>query len=123
MISVEVCFRIDGREVSAEKFASFFVGQAIHDAFGDLLPKVTPPEASASRAVLPEPPLKPEPRAVSKKEAARLLGICVRTVDTWISTRKIASVRFGRRVLIPTKAIDEVLRRATLPPLRDSINP
>ena len=57
---------------------------------------------------------RPKPRAVSIKEAARLLGISSYTLHWWIRRRRIASVRFGRRVLIPIEAIDQLLREAII---------
>lgn len=46
----------------------------------------------------------PAPRApilVSKREAAALLSVCVRTLDTLIARRELPARRVGKRVLIP----------------------
>jgi len=43
---------------------------------------------------------------VSKREAAQMLGVCVRTVDKLIYNREIDHVRIGSRVLIPYAAIE-----------------
>jgi excisionase family DNA binding protein len=43
---------------------------------------------------------------VSKREAAQMLGICVRTVEKLIYERSINHVKIGTRVLIPYAAIE-----------------
>jgi excisionase family DNA binding protein len=62
-------------------------------------------------------PTEPPPLAVSKREAARLLGISVRTVDHYIALKVIQCVRLGKRVLIPMKALNALLSRGA-PALR-----
>ena len=41
-----------------------------------------------------------QPLLVSKKEAAALLGVCLRTVDYLTAGKKLACVRIGRRVMV-----------------------
>ncbi len=43
---------------------------------------------------------------LSKREAAQMLGICVRTVEKLIYERSIDHVRIGARVFIPYAAIE-----------------
>jgi excisionase family DNA binding protein len=45
-------------------------------------------------------------RNVSKREAAQMLGVCVRTVEKLIYKREIDHVRIGAKVLIPYAAIE-----------------
>ncbi len=49
--------------------------------------------------------------AVSKAEAAQILGVSVRTIDRGIALKRIGVTRVGRRVLIPMKTLETVLRR------------
>jgi excisionase family DNA binding protein len=56
-----------------------------------------------------------EPLLVSKREAAALLGICVRSVDNYIATKELPCRRFGKRVLIPYTALVAFARRDHLP--------
>ncbi len=48
---------------------------------------------------------------VSKKEAARLLGVCVRTVEGFVSRKQLTARKIGRRVLIPFSAIEQFAKR------------
>jgi excisionase family DNA binding protein len=48
---------------------------------------------------------------LSKREAARLLGVCERTVDNYIALKAIRCVRMGKRVLIPMKCVNEVVSK------------
>jgi len=41
-----------------------------------------------------------QPMLVSKKEAARLLGVCLRTVDCLIERGELRPKKIGRRVLL-----------------------
>ncbi len=51
------------------------------------------------------------PLLVSKRDAAALLSLCVRTVDNLIATKKLPARRVGRRVLIPYAALVQFARR------------
>lgn len=50
----------------------------------------------------------------SVKEAAGLLGISVKTMWRLIDQRRIATVRFNRRVLVSNQAIEEFAKRHTI---------
>jgi excisionase family DNA binding protein len=56
-----------------------------------------------------------EPLLVSKREAAALLSICVRSVDNYIAKKELQCRRVGRRVLIPYTAVVAFARRDHLP--------
>jgi excisionase family DNA binding protein len=51
------------------------------------------------------------PILVSKIEAAKLLGICLRTVDSLIANKQIPCRKIGRRTLIPFSALLAFARR------------
>jgi len=51
------------------------------------------------------------PLLVSKRDAAALLSLCVRTVDNLIATKELPTRRVGRRVLIPYTALVQFARR------------
>jgi excisionase family DNA binding protein len=51
------------------------------------------------------------PLLVSKRDAAALLSLCVRTVDNLIATKELPARRVGRRVLIPYSALVQFARR------------
>jgi len=48
---------------------------------------------------------------LSKREAARMLSVSLRTVDNLIACRELPARRVGRRVLIPRRALEEFARR------------
>jgi excisionase family DNA binding protein len=47
---------------------------------------------------------------ISKVEAARLLGVSLRTVDRLIAMKQLPIRRLGRRVLIPRNSLQSLLR-------------
>ena len=52
----------------------------------------------------------PEVLALSKAEAARVLGVSLRTVDRLIALKHLPVRRLGRRVLIPRNGLQGLLR-------------
>jgi excisionase family DNA binding protein len=52
----------------------------------------------------------PEALALSKLEAARVLGVSIRTVDRLIALKHLPVRRLGRRVLIPRNSLQNLLR-------------
>jgi excisionase family DNA binding protein len=48
---------------------------------------------------------------VSKREAATLLGICLRSVDYLIANKELPCRRIGKRVLVPYRALVEFAKR------------
>jgi excisionase family DNA binding protein len=52
----------------------------------------------------------PEALALSKVEAAQLLGVSLRTVDRLIALKQLPVRRLGRRVLIPRNSLHNLLR-------------
>jgi excisionase family DNA binding protein len=52
----------------------------------------------------------PEVLAMSKSEAARMLGVSVRTVDRLIALKHLPVRRLGRRVVIPRNGLQNLLR-------------
>lgn len=54
----------------------------------------------------------PQPKLLyTKREAAQLLSLSIRSIDYLITNREIASRRVGRRVLIHGDAIEQFARR------------
>ena len=51
-----------------------------------------------------------EALAMSKVEAARMLGVSLRTVDRLIALKQLPVRRLGRRVLIPRNGLHTLLR-------------
>ncbi len=49
------------------------------------------------------------------KQAADTLGLKVATIRAWLSRRKLPRVNCGRAVRIPSEAVEEFIRRNTIP--------
>lgn len=49
-------------------------------------------------------------KLLTRKEAAELFRVDVRTVSDWVQKKKIASVRIGRKILIPESVIKEAVK-------------
>jgi hypothetical protein len=106
MLNVEIRFLVSGREVSLDSFAAAFVAE-IRTAVREEIIHASNQTVGKNLAPPPQPDPKAAPLAVSKREAARLLGVCERTVDNYIALKAILCVR-GKRVLIPMKSLYEV---------------
>jgi excisionase family DNA binding protein len=52
----------------------------------------------------------PAALALSKLEAARMLGVSIRTVDRLITLKHLSVRRLGRRVLIARNSLQNLLR-------------
>ena len=52
--------------------------------------------------------------AVSKAEAAKILGVSRRTIDYSITLKEIKVFRVGRRVLVPVEGLEAIVRRGSL---------
>lgn len=116
MFQIELKFKIHERNVSWETFAAAFVSEALKPSFDEIRPKFAAvPMAPPSLPSVEAWGQKVEPKIVNVDAAAHLLGIRPSTVRAYISRRKIASVRIGRRVLIPTVAIDELISSGLRP--------
>jgi excisionase family DNA binding protein len=107
MLSVEIRFLMQGKEVSVDSFVESIVHQvraSVSEEIGRTFLKRDELSSDSARRVESEMP----PQAVSVREAARLLSISVRTVDKYVALKVIRTVRIGRRVLVPMKSVNEV---------------
>ena len=111
MLNVEIRFVVGGQEVSLGSFAEAIVGEvrsSVREEIDRTLSQVAtnvpkPPQESDSKM---------PPKAVSVREAARLLSISPRTLDKYVALKVIPTVRVGRRVLVPMKSVNEVVSKA-----------
>jgi len=53
---------------------------------------------------------------VSKRDAASLLSVSVRTIENLIAAKRLVARKLGRRTLIPRSAIEQLARRDTPSP-------
>jgi excisionase family DNA binding protein len=56
-----------------------------------------------------------EERLLTCAAAAQQLGLKEATIRAWIATRRIPSVKLGRAVRVPAGAVDDLIRRNTIP--------
>ena len=115
MFSVEVKFKVEGKEVTLQRFGELLLLEALRSAREQLqLNSVAVAPAPTAAKEYPSNRA-PEPKVVSIHEAARLVGLRPSTIRKYVTIRKIAFVRIGRRVLIPIEGIDELIRRGLQP--------
>ena len=113
MFSVEIKFRAGDREVSLERFATLFLKELLRSAQDEIRPQPAPPIPPIVVAAPVSMEMKElEPRAVGLKQAAFLLGVKEPTVRKHVRLGTIPSVRIGRRVLVPTKAISDLTTKS-----------
>lgn len=48
--------------------------------------------------------------AFTKAEAAKALGLCLRTIDNLIAAKELTVRRIGRRVVIPATSLQALIR-------------
>jgi excisionase family DNA binding protein len=110
MLSVEIRFVTQGKEVSVDSFVEAILREvriSVREEINRTLPKHEQQESDATRKANSEMPR----HAVSVREAARLLSISQRTVDKYVALKVIRTIRVGRRVLVPMKSVNEVVAR------------
>jgi excisionase family DNA binding protein len=115
MFKVELSFKIQQREVSWDKFVAAVLMESLKPSFDELrlqFGSVPPVGSRPSHEVAKS---EAQPRVVGINEAARLLNLRPSTIRAYVARRKIASVRIGRRVLIPVEAINEIIIRGLTP--------
>jgi excisionase family DNA binding protein len=109
MLSLELKIFMNGKELSIDSVARAMAEQlraSVRDEISrSLSSRANPNEESP--CVMNESPR----NAVSVREAARLLSLSRRTLDSYIALKKVRVVRVGRRVLVPMTSINEVARR------------
>jgi len=105
VFSVEVKFKVEGTEVTLQRFAELLLLEALRSAQEQLQLSnvaVAPAPTAAKETTSNRAP---EPKVVSIHEAARLVGLRPSTIRKYVAIRKITFVRIGRRVLIPNGKI------------------
>jgi len=118
MLNVEVRLVVSGREFSLDSFAAALVAD-IRRAVREEIDHLSSQAAGTNLELPKQQDLETPPLAVSKREAARLLGICTRTLENYISLKLIRAVRVGRRVLIPMRSVHEVVSKGISSGRRD----
>lgn len=88
----------------------------IDDELADLLRAALPRICSALDHL--EQPAAHQTAGLTVPETAHELRISVRTVESMLADGTLASVRFGRRVVIPRSEIDRVLTASVASPVR-----
>jgi excisionase family DNA binding protein len=59
------------------------------------------------------------PQLLTVEQAATGLNVSVHTIRAWIARRKLAVVRLGRAVRVPSTEISKLIERGTIPALDD----
>jgi excisionase family DNA binding protein len=109
-LNFEIRFAMQGREVSVDSFIEAIVREiraSVREEINRTLPKHEQHDSESPWRVDSEMPR----RAVSIREAARLLSLSTRTIQNYIALKAIRTVRVGRRVLVPMKSVNEIAAR------------
>ena len=64
-----------------------------------------------------------EAKFLERKEAARRLRVCLRTLDKWVAQRRLPAIRAGRRVLLDIADVDDFYRKLKVPAVARSNGP
>jgi len=113
-MTVQFIIEVNGQRqvLSLDEFAKSVL-EAIRTTIRQEVERLHSPGATAAT-----PPAKDSevnrPVALSKTQAARSLGVSVRTIDNCIAHQKIRVLRIGRRVLVPMNSIEAALKRGAL---------
>jgi excisionase family DNA binding protein len=110
MFDIEIRFAMKGKEVSLDSLIDTIVRDvcaSVREEIKWSLNKQDSDNPALSRGTVNEL----SRRAVSVREAARLLSISTRTIQNYVASNTILTVRVGRRVLIPMKTVNEVASR------------
>jgi excisionase family DNA binding protein len=110
MLNVVVRLVVSGQEVSLNSFADALVAD-IRCAVREEIGRVSHQKVGVDLGTTMLDVHKTLPLTVSKRDAARLLGVSQRTVHNYISLKFIRSVRLGRRVLIPMRSLNELVSK------------
>ncbi len=110
MFSIEIRFAMQGKEVSLDSFIEDIMRQ-LRASVRDEISRVLAEQKTQSRATPPVAMGEPARQAVSVRDAARLLSVSRRTIENYIASKAIRAVRVGRRVLVPTKSVNEIALR------------
>lgn len=111
-VKLNLEFGKQGHRVSLDEFTNSLL-EAIRRVVRQELDRLPSPQPVQDRAH-PEEPQAKRALAVSKAEAAQILGISLRTIDYCIALKHISVLRVGRRVLIPIKSLEAVVRRGAV---------
>jgi len=109
-LNFEIRFAMQGKEVSVDSFIEAIVREiraSVREEINRTFPKHEQQDSESPRRVDSEMPR----RAVSIREAARLLSLSARTIQNYIALKAILTVRVGRRVLVPMKSVNEIAKR------------
>jgi hypothetical protein len=77
--------------------------------------QMKPTEKPPSRSAEVKPPIPSSQRLQSIKDFAASLGISVWTVRGWAYSGRIASIKLGARLMIPTTELDRLIKENLRP--------
>jgi excisionase family DNA binding protein len=111
-LRLNVEFDQEGRALSLDQFTKTLL---------EAVQKIVRQELERSHIAHPirleRPATPPETKralAVSKAEAAKILGVSRRTIDYSITLKEIKVFRVGRRVLVPVEGLEAIVKRGSL---------
>jgi hypothetical protein len=109
---------MNDREFSIQKFVTRFLEETVRRAIDDAAFKLTRVEEYGQQSPCLLQKTQSKSRVVSVDETVRTLGLKPATIRSWNTVRKMSSVRFGRRVMVPLEAIENILEGGLIPALK-----
>jgi len=109
MFSMELVFKIAGREVDLDRFVGELLTRSLETVRSDIR-ALRVHEAPALQRSMSRPGTHQPPRAVGIDGAAELLSLSKHTIRKYVAEGKLRSVRVGRRILIPIDTLEQVLQ-------------
>jgi excisionase family DNA binding protein len=111
VLNVEIRFFVGDQEIASLDSFTQTIVQEVRASVRDELSQHFSKQDNLKGQTAPRKVPETSRRAVSIREAARLLSISTRTLQNYISLKAIPTIRIGRRVLIPAKSVDEISSR------------
>jgi excisionase family DNA binding protein len=108
MLTIELKLRLDGREVSVDKFLESIATQLsdrIRNEVRQAISCLPNPETASAKGN----PAFSKRRALGVSEAANTLGLSEGSIRNYIRRGTLSAVKAGRRVLIPLESLEKAL--------------
>lgn len=102
-------------ELLAEQFNK--IKSAVDAVMGEHVKPEPKPPSRPTKTANPIPPVSPTQRLLSVKDFGALLGVSLWTIRAWAYKGRVASVKLGARMMIPTTELDRLIQENLRPTL------
>lgn len=111
MFDIQVRFLVGGRTVALDGFVDSVLAEVARRVRAEVqsLPQVRSAVQEFPWRAQSEERKEPKRLTVGVSEAAKLLGVSPYTIRNYIASRRLRSIRVGRRVLLPMEVLEKVM--------------